>query len=66
MRSSLSASTITKAFVKIQCAVRKLGGLAASTPSRDVETPSEISVTENVNITSNVFRRMLSKLAGTA
>ena len=65
MRTSLSDSTITRAFVDTQCAMEEMGNLEETTPLRDLETPSDISITEKVNTTSNVFSRMLSKLAST-
>jgi hypothetical protein len=65
MRTSLSDSTISRAFVGTQCAMEEMGYTEETGPLPDLETPSNISITEKVNITSNVFRRMLSKLAGT-
>jgi hypothetical protein len=62
MRTSLSDSTMTKAFVDT---IKERDNLEEITPSRDLETPSNISITQRLNTTSNVFRRMLSKLAGT-
>ena len=63
MRTSLSDSIITKAFVETQCAVQELDNLKEATPRRDRETPSEIEITEKMNTTSSIFGRMLSKLA---
>ena len=65
MRTSLSDSIITKAFVDTQCAMEEMGYTEETTSLPDLETPSDISITEKVNTTSNVFRRMLAKLAGT-
>jgi hypothetical protein len=62
MRTSLSDSTMTRAFVDT---IKESDNLEETTPPRDLETPSNISITQKVNTTSNVFRRMLSKLAGT-
>ncbi|HTY26036.1 MAG TPA: hypothetical protein VMC85_23100 [Desulfomonilaceae bacterium] len=47
MRTSLSDSTITKAFVETQCAVEEMGDVEDTTPPRELETSSEISITEN-------------------
>ena len=65
MRTSLSDSTISRAFVETQCAMEEMGNLEGSAPQRDPDNHSEISITENVNATNNVFIRMLSKLAST-
>ena len=65
MRTSLSDSTITKAFVDTQCAMEEMGYTEETRPLPDLETPSNISITEKVSTTSSVFSRMLSKLAGT-
>ncbi len=59
MRTSQSDSNITRAFVASQCAIGEMDNLEETTPPRDLETPSEISITERVNTTSNVFGRML-------
>jgi hypothetical protein len=65
MRTSLSDSTITKAFVETQFAVEELGDIEEITPPRDLQTPTEIAITEKLNPTTNVFGRIFSKLAGT-
>ncbi|MGO9121457.1 MAG: hypothetical protein ACLQPD_28090 [Desulfomonilaceae bacterium] len=65
MRTSLSDSTISKAFVETQCAVQELDNLKETTPQRDRETPSEIEITEKVNNSGKVFGGVFSKLAGT-
>ncbi len=66
MRTSLSDSTITKAFVETQCAVEELGDIEEVTPPRHLETPTEISITEKVNtITGNIVGSIFSKPTGT-
>ena len=65
MRTSLSDSTITKAFVDTQCAMDEMGHTAETTSFPNLETASNISITEKVNTTSSVFRRMLAKLGST-
>jgi hypothetical protein len=65
MRTSLSDSTITRAFVDTQCAMEEMGLKKDTTSLPDLETPSNISITEKVDTTSNVFRRMLAKLGRT-
>ena len=65
MRTSLSDSTITRAFVDTQCAMDEMGHTEGTTSLPDLETPSNISITEKVNTTSNIFRRMLAKLGST-
>ncbi len=65
MRTSLSDSIITKVFVETQCAVQELDNLDEVTAIRDLRPPSEVSITEKVNTTSSIFRRVLSKLADT-
>ncbi len=65
MRTSLSDSTITRAFVDTQCAMEELGHKAETASLPDLETPSDVPVTEKMNTTSGVFRRMLAKLGRT-
>jgi hypothetical protein len=65
IRTSLSDSTITRAFVDTQCAMEEMGHKAETTSLPDLETPTNISITEKVITTSNIFRRMLAKLGGT-
>ena len=65
MRTSLSDSTMTRAFVDTQCAMEEMGHKAETTSLTDLETCSDISVTEKLNTTSSVFRRMLAKLGRT-
>jgi len=65
MRTSLSDSTITKAFVETRRAVQALDCTEATTSPRDLETPSEIAITEKVNTLGKVVRGIFSKLAGT-
>ena len=65
MRTSLSDSTITKAFVETQCAGQESDNLEEITPPRDLETPSEVAMKEELSTTSTVFGRIFSKLAGT-
>ncbi len=65
MRTSLSDSTITKAFVETECAIQELNNLEEVTAVRDLECPSEVSITEKASTTSSIFGRMLSKLADT-
>ena len=65
MRTSLSDSTISRAFVDTQCAMEEMGYKGEIKPLPELETPSNISITERVDTTSGVFRRMLAKLAGT-
>ena len=65
MRTSLSDSTITKAFVEAQCAVEKLDNLEEITPPREQETPSEVAMKEELSTTSTVVGRIFSKIAGT-
>ena len=64
MRTSLSDSTITKAFVDTQCAVEELGDVEEITPPRELETSSEISITEKLSTTGKVFSSVFSKLTG--
>jgi hypothetical protein len=65
MRTSLSDSTITKAFVDTQLAMEKMDLTPETTSLPDLETPSNISLTEKVDTTSSIFRRMLAKLGRT-
>ncbi len=65
MRTSLSDSTVTRAFVDTQCAMEEMGYTGRTTSLPDPETPSDISITEKVNTTSSVIRRMLAKLGST-
>ncbi len=65
MRTSLSDSTITWAFVGTQCAMEEMGYTGKTTSHPDLETPSDVSITERVTTTSGVFRRMLAKIGRT-
>jgi hypothetical protein len=65
MRTSLSDSTFTKAFVVTQCSVQECDNLEEITPPREVETPSQVAMKEKLSTTSGVFGRIFSKLAGT-
>jgi len=64
MRTSLSDSTVTKAFVETQSAVKELQIVRDITPPRYSETPPEIEITEKVNTHGKVFGRILFTLAG--
>ena len=65
MRTSLSDSTITKAFVATQFSVEELGEMEEITPPTHLEAPTEIAITEKLSATTNVFGRIFSKLTGT-
>jgi hypothetical protein len=61
MRTSLSDSTITKAFVENQCAVKEPDELEETTLSRDLETPSTITITERVGNLRKAISALVSK-----
>ncbi len=65
MRTSLSDSTVSRGFVDTQCAMEEMGLTKETTSLPDLETPTDISITEKLTSTSGVFRRMLSKLGRT-
>jgi hypothetical protein len=65
MRTSLSDSIITRAFVDNQWAMEEMGLTKETTSLPELETPSDISITEKLTSTSGVFRRMLAKLGST-
>jgi hypothetical protein len=65
MRTSLSDSIITRAFVDNQWAMEEMGLTKETTSLPELETPSDISITEKLASTSGVFRRMLAKLGST-
>ncbi len=64
MRTYLSNSFMTRAFVGAQCTAREIGHTRETASLPDAGPHSDISITEKGNTTS-VFRRMLTKLAGT-
>ncbi len=64
MRTSLSDSALTDAFVVTQCAVQESDNLEEITRPPELETPSEIAFTKKVSTTSTVVERILSKIAG--
>jgi hypothetical protein len=66
MRTYLSNSFMTRAFVGARCTAGEIGHTKETTSLPNTETPSDISITEKGNTTRGVFRRMLAKLAGTA
>jgi hypothetical protein len=65
MRTSLSDSTITKAFVETQCSVQELDNLGETTPPPDLNTPSTIMITERVGNLGKALSGFVSKVAGT-
>jgi hypothetical protein len=65
MRTSLSDSIITKAFVDTQCAVKELDNLEEVTSPHDLKAPSDITVTERIKTLGKVVGGIVSKLAGT-
>ena len=65
MRTYLSDGFMTGTFADTQCAMEEMGYTGGTRPLPDLETPSNISITEKVNTTSNIFRRMLAKLGST-
>jgi hypothetical protein len=65
MRTSLDDSTIIKAFADIQRPVGELENPEEVTSRHDLETPSEITITERVTTLSKVVGGIVSKLAGT-
>ncbi len=65
MRTSLSDSTITKAFVENQCTVKEPEELEETTLSRDLETPSTITITERVGNLSKAISGLVSKVTRT-
>jgi len=65
MRTSLSDSTISRAFVDTQCAMEEMGLKRETTSLPDLENLSDVSITEKMDATSGVFKRMLAKLGGT-
>jgi hypothetical protein len=65
MRTYLSDGFMTGTFVDTQCPMEEMGYKGEIKPLPELETPSNISITERVDTTSGVFRRMLAKLAGT-
>ncbi len=64
MRSSLSDSAISKAFVETQGAVQAVDNSQEISTPRDLETPSEVAMKEKLTTTSGVFSRMVSKFVG--
>jgi hypothetical protein len=63
MRSSLSDTTVTKAFMDFQRPVKGLGALGETTPSRDLEAPS-ITITERIGNLGKAFSGFVSKVSG--
>ncbi len=62
MRTSLSDSGFSKAFVVTKCSIQD--NLEEITPPRDIETPSEVATEENLSTRTGVFGRIFSKIAG--
>ena len=61
MRSSLSDSTVSKAFMEIQGAAKELGDLPEITPPRDLEAPS-ITITEKIGNLGKALGGLVSKV----
>jgi hypothetical protein len=64
MRTSLSDSTITKAFVETQCSVQELDDLEETAPPRDLETPTTITITQRVGNLGKALSGLVSKVSG--
>ncbi len=64
MRTSLSDSTMTKAFVDTRYPVKESGDVEEIVPPREQARPSEIAFTKKLRATSTVVERILSKIAG--
>jgi hypothetical protein len=62
MRTSLTDSLVSRAFVESRGAVRELADFDEVTPPGDLETPSYVEVTERLSTKSTVFDRLFSKL----
>jgi len=65
MRTTLTDSIVSKAFVESQDAIRELDHFDEGTRPRGLETPSHVEVTERLNTKSTVFDRLFSKIGGT-
>jgi hypothetical protein len=63
IRTSLTDSAVTKAFVEIQHSVEELDDLEEVTPPHDLKALSEITVTEKVGTIGKVIGDMVSRLA---
>ena len=63
MRTSLSDTTVTKAFMGFQRPVKGLSDLGETTPSRDLEAPS-ITITERIGNFGKALGGLVSKVAG--
>ncbi len=63
LRSSLSDSTVSKAFMEIQGAAKELGDLPEITPSSDLEAPS-ITITEKIGNLGKALGGLVSKVGG--
>jgi len=66
MRTSLSDSTVTKAFVEVQRSVQELHDLQEVTPAKDLKAPSEITITERVKTVGKLVGDRVSGLARTS
>jgi hypothetical protein len=64
MRSSISDSTVTKAFIESQSAIAELDMPGEAPPPRPLEAPSEIEITEHVISRPQVFGGIFSKITG--
>jgi hypothetical protein len=65
MRTSLSDSTVTKAFVEIQSSAQELNDLQEVTPAHSLEAPSDITITERVKTIGKLVGGRISGLART-
>ncbi len=69
MRTSISDSIITKAFVDTQQVGQDLEAPShievTEQVTQNLESPSQIEITERVTTPSGIFGRILSKLTGT-
>jgi hypothetical protein len=64
MRSSISDSTVTKAFIESQRAISELDAPEEALPPHPLEAPSEVEITEHVITSPQVFGGIFTKLTG--
>lgn len=64
MRTSISDSTVTKAFVESQRAIAELDAPGETPPRHRMVTPSEVEITEHVTGPTHLFGGIFSKLTG--
>lgn len=63
MRTSLTDTTVTRAFVDTQLAIQELYSEAQDEPPQEIDPKAEVEFTEVIDMQDEGFRKMIDKYA---